>query len=322
VDYQRFAEAKQRSCDEFERRLESARRGAGSLDYAELEELAFQYRQLLHDHALAAARFPGTAVARRLHAVVLQGTHWLQREPGDRLPSVASFLTRNFPRAFRRCLGLVLAVAGLFAVALLLGLCLGAVAPDLGMVLLSPEAIDGLKEGRLWTESVFSVTPGSVASSMIATNNLSVAITGWAGGALAGIGGLYVVVLNGLMLGAVIAVTMHYSMAPALLGFIAAHGPLELTLILVTAGAGLDMGRALVVASDRPRSALLSEAGRNSLVVLLGCLPWIVIAGLVEGFISPAPELSLPAKAGLGLVLLVSFLTFAWNPLMEDADGE
>jgi len=214
VNYARFTALRRPACEDFERRLAAAQRRASSIDYDDLEELAFQYRQLLHDHALAAARFPGTAIARRLHALVLRATHWLQRDPGDHLPSPVRFVNQTFPRAFRKQRSLIALSAVLFALGGLVGVCLTAAEPAIASVFLGPDAIDGLREGRIWTESIFAVTPGSVASTRIATNNMAVAMTGWAGGALAGLFGIYVLVLNGLMLGAVVTVTMHYSMAP------------------------------------------------------------------------------------------------------------
>jgi uncharacterized membrane protein SpoIIM required for sporulation len=315
IEYRRFAARGEELCAGFERRLREARRRSKDLSYRDLEELAVHYRQLLHDHALARARFPGTAVAQRLERLVLEGTHLLQRDAGDHLPSPRRFLGQSFPDAVRRLLPTILLTAALFVVAGLFGFALTSVEPGMASIFLAPEAVDGLAAGRLWTEPIFAVTPGSVASTRIATNNLSVAISGWAGGALAGLGAFYVVLLNGLMLGAVLATTAHYSMMTPLLDFIAAHGPLELTLIVVTAGAGLEVGRALVVAGDRPRGERLRRAGRDALIVLLGCLPWILALGFVEGFVSPRPEISLGRKVLLGLLFEGAFVLVAWNPL-------
>ena len=315
MNYRRFVELRRELCDELERDLATARRQPRALSYRDLERLAFRYRQALHDHALAGARFPGTAMARRLRHLVLEGTHWLQRDTGEHLPTPARFLRSTFPGACRRLLPQLGAVTGLFALAGLFGFALTLAEPAVGAVFLNPAAIEDLRQGRLWTQSIFAVVPGAMASTMIATNNLSVALTGWAGGALGGLGALYVVLMNGLMLGSVIATTAHYSMTPPLLSFIAAHGPLEITLILMTAAAGLGIGRALVVAADEPRSRLLRRAGRDALVVLLGCLPWILLLGFVEGFLSPSSELSVAVKATLGLLLEALFVLTAWHPL-------
>ena len=117
---------------------------------------------------------------------------------------------------------------------------------------------------------------------------------------LAGLVPLYVILLNGLMLGALLGVTLHYSMAGPLLVFISAHGLLELTLILVSAAAGLAVGRALVAADDRPRAVAVRRAATESLAVLLGCLPWFVILALVEVFVSPFAGGARRRQADLG----------------------
>jgi uncharacterized membrane protein SpoIIM required for sporulation len=317
MDYARFVRTRQPVWDEFEARLARARGGDG-LDHAALESLAFRYRQVLHDHALAAARYPGTGSARRLWRLALDGTQWLQRDRGTHV-GVVRFFTRSFPRAFRT-LGAPLAVATLlFVSATLIGLSLAIVQPTMGAVFLGPDALAGLREGRLWTESLTTSIPPSVSTSRIATNNMGVAILAWGGGALAGLGALWVVLLNGFMLGVIVGTTMSFGMAPRLLEFVSAHGPLELTLILVSAAAGLSVGHALVAASDRPRRDVVRETALRSLVVLGGCLPWFVLLGLVEGLISPAPAVGASLKVVLGLSLWMLFLLLAWNPFLRES---
>jgi uncharacterized membrane protein SpoIIM required for sporulation len=315
VEYASFVRMRSSHWDVFEGELRAARDGSRRPGYVEVEDLALHYRQVLHDHALAAARFPGTGAARRLEGLALEGTHWLRWERGDRVAGPVRFLTEHFPRSCAAVLPHVAAAAGLFLAALLFGFGLSVSEPAVGLGLLGPGAVESLKQGHLWTESLTSVVPPEVSSSGIATNNMSVALTGWAGGALAGTGALYVVLMNGFMLGAVLAATLHYSMAGRLLEFVAAHGPLELTLIVVTAGAGLSLGHALIAASDRPRREVASEAGRHALVVLVGCLPWFLVLGIVEGVVSPSPALPPSLKAALGVGLAGLFTLSAAGAL-------
>ncbi|MEM1183300.1 MAG: stage II sporulation protein M, partial [Acidobacteriota bacterium] len=213
MDYPRFVSLREEVWVEYETLLQTARARRKSVEFADLERLTLLYRQVLHDHSTATARFPGTAAAKRLRRGVLEGTHFLQRDGGERLPSLRRFFSSTFPRTFRALLPLVGTVTWLFGVAALLGFSLTAVDPTLGTFFLPAESIAGLARGELWTDSIFAVTPNAAASAHIATNNLSVAITAWAGGALAGLGAIYVVLVNGIMLGSVIAMTERYSMA-------------------------------------------------------------------------------------------------------------
>jgi len=194
------------------------------------------------------------------------------------------------------------------------GLGLAAMQISVATALLGPSTVADLETGRLWTESTVSSVPPSISSSAIARNNVGVALVGWAGGALAGLGSLYILFFNGFLLGAVFGVTLHYSLADRLFEFVSAHGPLELTLIVVTAAAGLRMGRAMVEATDLPRRDVLRDAGRDALVLLLGCLPWFVPLGIVEGFLSPSTAVPPVVKSVLGLSLLALFLLTCIRP--------
>ena len=320
MDYARFIRLRRPLWDAFEGQLAASRKRFRVVGYDRLEETALRYRQVLHDHALAASRFPGTAAARRLQSLALAGTRRLTGEGTARPGGVAAFFARTFPAAFQRQLGLLGITLALFLLAVLWGLGVAVLRPELGLTILGPEAVHGLEEGRLWTESLVTTVPPSVSSSGIATNNLTVALTAWSGGLLAGLVPLYIVLFNGLLLGATVGITLHYSMTGDLLRFIAAHGILELTLILVCAAAGLGLGRALVAAGDLPRPLALREAGRDALAVLLGCLPWFVVLALVEVFVSPAPGLPAGVKLLLGLALEGIFLALGLRPVPPGGD--
>jgi uncharacterized membrane protein SpoIIM required for sporulation len=317
MDYARFIGARRAVWDDFEDGLRRLDAKPPALSHAELEAVALGYRKVLHDHSVAAARFPGTAASRRLRHLAFDGTRALYRDAAPE-GGVVAFVTRTFPRAFRAHLPFLAVTVALFAVALVLGVTLSVVEPGVGIVFLGPGAVAGLREGRLWTEALVSTVPPSVSSSGIATNNIAVALTGWAGGALAGIGALYVVLMNGFLLGAIVGTTAHYGLEGRLLEFISAHGPLEITLILVTASGGLSLGHALVAADDRPRHVAIGDAARRAVALLLGCLPWFAVLGLVEAVISPAPGLPPSLKVALGIALEAVFLVMAVNPFLTE----
>ncbi|HEX6901297.1 MAG TPA: stage II sporulation protein M [Thermoanaerobaculia bacterium] len=318
MDYARFVRLRRPLWDGFEGRLKTAGDRLRGLGYGDLEELALRYRQVLHDHALADSRFPGTAAARRLRDLALEGTRRLTGERRERT-GVLGFFLRTFPAAFQRHLGAMGVATALFLLAAAWGLALGILRPGLGLTILGPAAVQGLEEGHLWTESLVTTTPPSISSSGIATNNISVALSAWCGGILAGSLTIYILLVNGLLLGALVGVTMHYSMAGELLEFVSAHGFLEITLILVASAAGLAIGRSLVAAGDKPRSLALRETAADALSVLLGCVPWFVILALVEVFVSPAPTIPAAAKVVLGLALEGLFLALAFRSLPSEA---
>lgn len=320
MDYAAFLALRERSWTEFELSLEEAQRRPRAVSYEDLESLAVRYRQILHDGGLARARFPGTGAARRLADLSVLGTRFLYHDPQESSFSFRRFWTQTFPKAFTHNRQNLVAAVFLFAVGAVFGLGLAVVQTSLATAMMGPSTVEDLRNGRLWTESLVHSVPPSVSSSAIARNNLSVALVAWAGGALAGVGSIYILFLNGFLLGSVFGITLHYSLADRLLEFISAHGPLEITLILVSAAAGLRMGRAIVEASDLPRRDVLMTAGRDALIIVLGCLPWFVPLGFIEAFVSPSTEIPAGLKAAVGLSLLLLFLVTATagNPFLRE----
>jgi uncharacterized membrane protein SpoIIM required for sporulation len=136
----------------------------------------------------------------------------------------------------------------------------------------------------------------AVFSSRVLTNNIGVTFTALASGVLAGIGTALVLVYNGLVTGATAGLAVEVGNGRALVDFTFAHGILELSCIVVAAGAGLRLGWAIVDPGYRRRRDALTEEARGAVEIVLGTAPWLVVAGLVEGFIRPA---------GLGTVAVV-----------------
>jgi uncharacterized membrane protein SpoIIM required for sporulation len=136
-----------------------------------------------------------------------------------------------------------------------------------------------------WTEDINNANP--LASTSIQSNNITVTFFAFAGGVLAGIGSLWVLAQNGLLLGMVISLCFRYRFWDILI-FISAHGVIELTAIFIAGGAGLLIGKALLMPGDLSRIDALVENGRLAIKLILGCIPMLLIAGLIEGFISPA----------------------------------
>jgi uncharacterized membrane protein SpoIIM required for sporulation len=134
------------------------------------------------------------------------------------------------------------------------------------------------------------------------TNNIRVAILAFAGGMLLGTLTLYVLVQNGLFLGIIAGAAQAYGFSPNLWGFVAAHGAVELSVIFIAGGAGLQLGWSVLRPGLITRQAALRMAARRAAYLLLGCMPLLIIAGLIEGFISPS---ALP----ITLKMAVSFTT-------------
>jgi uncharacterized membrane protein SpoIIM required for sporulation len=271
------------------RSLEDALARAGGrperLGAAGVLELGGLYRAAAADLALARRLFPGDPLTARLEALVVRARQVVYADVGRRR-SVAAFVTRGYWRlvADRR---LALAVAG----ALLVGGAVfafvwGVLDPDAAAGLVPGAFIDGADPPR--GDRGLSASESAAFSSEIFTNNIQVTFLSFAAGLLFAVGGAYLLVYNGLILGAVLGVAAANDNFGQLTRLVVAHGVLELSCIVVAGAAGLRMGWALVSPGPLTRRAALAAQARPAMAIVLGTAPWLVVAGLVEGYVSPA----------------------------------
>ncbi|MFA9559177.1 stage II sporulation protein M [Evansella sp. AB-rgal1] len=149
----------------------------------------------------------------------------------------------------------------------------------------------------------------SLMSAEIMTNNIQVAILAFAGGITFGLLTVFLLVYNGIIVGALAALFWHYGMTYEFWAYIVPHGMIELTAIFIAGGAGLLMGYKLFVPGEYSRSYQLKENAKRSVLLLLGTIPLFIIAGVIEGFITPA-AISLEAKYLVAILTVVGLILY------------
>jgi uncharacterized membrane protein SpoIIM required for sporulation len=286
----------------------SGRRGVSALSPSELQELALLYRQTASD--LASVREDPTSSQLALYLNQLLGrAHnliYMGRKATGR--GIWTFFKDEYPAVFRATFPDTFAAFLIFLAAGFAGFLMGIADPGFSRHVLGPGMMETIEKHKMWTDSI--VTIKATASSAILTNNLSVAFATFALGITAGIGTVYMMLVNGLLIGVISVACWREGMSLQLWGFVAAHGVLELPAIFIAAGAGLGLARGLLFPGSLPRRESLVRAGATSVRLVLGTIPMLLIAGFVEGFISPT---SLPYSikfmlAGGLFTLLVLYL--------------
>jgi uncharacterized membrane protein SpoIIM required for sporulation len=125
-------------------------------------------------------------------------------------------------------------------------------------------------------------------------NNVSVAFRCFASGLAAGIGSLFYLAYNGILLGVVAGYLTERGMAATFFSFVVTHSAFELTAIVLSGAAGLSIGHSLLAPGRQTRTQSLVAAARESIVVVYGCVGMLIIAAAFEAFWSSAkwiPEL-------------------------------
>ncbi|WP_078380492.1 stage II sporulation protein M [Sutcliffiella halmapala] len=146
-------------------------------------------------------------------------------------------------------------------------------------------------------------------SASIMTNNIQVAFLAFAGGITFGLLTIYVLIYNGIIVGAIAALFWHYGKTYEFWAYIVPHGMIELTAIFIAGGAGLLMGYKLVVPGDYSRAYQLKVQAKRSVQLLLGTIPLFIIAGVIEGFITPA-AISLETKYFVAILTVLGLILY------------
>ena len=282
--------------------VRQAQRSPRSLAGPQLDELGTLYQAVTADLALAQRDFPNQQVTLYLNQLVGRAHTLIYRGEPLRWRQLKAFYRTQFPQLYRDLLPYTLAAFVLFLLPALVAGMAVAVNPDTIYVIEGP-GIAGLVEeverGELWTD----IAPGvrSAASSLIMTNNIQVMFLTFAGGLTGGLLTLWVMASNGMHLGAIFGLLSVHGLAHRLAEFVVAHGVIELSVIFLAGGCGLYIGDGLIRPRLLSRKDALIQRTRTGVQLILGCVPLLVIAGLIEGFLSPsaAPWWS---KATTGLV--------------------
>ena len=272
------------------RRLEElldqvARRGFRSLTRPELQEFGLLYRQIAADLAIVREDRGASRFAEYLNQLLARAHHTIYSPKGQGPAASLRFFVRGFPFVFRQNLASCLVSLALFAGAASFGAYLTYQNPEFKTRILGPEMVDTIDRRQMWTHSIVAIKP--VASSQIMTNNMSVALMTFAAGITGGAGTVYMLLLNGLMLGVIGMACALSGMSAPLWSFVAPHGVLELPAIVIAGGAGLRLAQGLLFPGLLQRRASIARAGADGVKLVLGCLPILVIAGIVEAFVSP-----------------------------------
>jgi uncharacterized membrane protein SpoIIM required for sporulation len=278
-----------------------------NLSGEEVREFGRLYRRTAADLAIAREEVRDQRLVNYLNYLVGRAHGAIYRSDSSGFGVFLSFFRYELPATFRRTFPYTLAsfLIFLLTTAFAFGVCF---LDESFADHISPGLRQEIAAHHNWTEAVNKANP--LASAGIQTNNITVTFMAFAGGLLLGLGTLWVLAYNGLSFGMAMGLCVRYRFWDIPI-FVAAHGVIELSAIFIAGGAGLMIGKALLMPGDLRRIDALVTNGLTAIKLILGCIPMLVIAGTIEGFISPAPispAYKFSVSAASALLLLVYFL--------------
>lgn len=278
-----------------------------------------RYRALARDLASARRRLPGSRTTAALEALYLQAHAGIDRAPRYTGAALLRLFRDEIPAIIASMRARILWIACLFVGSAAAGWWLISTYPELIRLIASAQMIDQVDSGKLWTHDILNVTPSSILSVRILSNNIVVSLLVFCSGIFLGLGVIYFVGLNGLMLGALFAFTRQHGLDGELLKFISAHGPVELSVICISGAAGMALGESLLRPTLPTRRESFEFTAQQVGKVLLACALLLIVCGCIEGYVSPNPRVPLAVRAIIGLgywglmLALLSGRLLAWT---------
>ena len=280
-------------------------------------EFPAAYRRLCQQLALAERRGYSDVLLARLRDLVQRGHLALYRPNPPRWQRIVSFFSADFPRLVRRE-GRAMAVAAL----LLFGPMLAMIAllqwrPEYSHVVFDPDQLaeyetmfDPAADGdRLGRESGTDLYMFGV----YVLNNVSIGFRTFASGLVAGLGPVLVLLFNGVVIGGVAGHLTAVGHGEPFWRFVVGHSAPELLAIVVSGGAGLQLGMALIAPGRRTRGRALVEAGSTGAMLVLGAFAMLVFAAFVEAYWSSLAWMPDPVRYTVGGLLWLAFALWFWR---------
>jgi uncharacterized membrane protein SpoIIM required for sporulation len=265
------------------------------------------YRQTASDLATVREDVTSNQLTFYLNQLLGRAHNLIYMGHKQKISGLVRFYTETFPQVFRETFPQTFLA---FLIFIVTGVATWAVTmhdPAFAHRMLGPEMMATIEKREMWTKSIVTIKP--LAASGIMTNNLAVCFTTFAMGITAGIGTIYMMFTNGMLIGVIGAATWQAGMALQLWSFVAAHGALELPAIFISGGAGLEVARGMLFPGLLPRRESLALAGGRAARLMIGIVPMLIVAGIIEGFVSPS-GIAIPLKFLLSGILLVALTTY------------
>ena len=292
----------------------------GKADAATSRSFPSDYRRICHQLALAQERGYSSHLIDPLQQLAMRGHQQLYRHRSAVGMQVLSFILAGFPRLVRAEWRFVW-IAGVLFFGSLIGMALLVHGfPDLVYSVIDAQQVTEM-------ESMYDPTARRIGQALeressddwmmfgyYIMHNIGIAFQTYATGLLFGLGSLFFLFFNGLMIGAVAGHLTGIGYGQTFWSFVVGHGAFELTAIALAGAAGLKLGWSLLAPGRLTRGEALRLAAQKSLQLVYGVILFLLIAAFIEAYWSsmvwPGPAVKYAVGAALW-ALVISYLVFA-----------
>lgn len=283
-------------------------------------ELPKHYRKICNHLAIAKQRHYSPNLVQRLHTLVLKGHEQLYRNKIVWLWKMVEFISDSFPNLIRKHYPIFWLATALFS---LPAIAMGIACFNNSEIMYSVMDAQSVAEMEYMYDPE-SKKPGRTEERQADTdimmfgfyvfNNISVGFRTFASGIIFGIGSLFLLVYNGLIIGGVAGYLTELGFTETFWTFVSGHGSFELTAIVICGMAGLLLAKPIFSPGNLSRVDALQLAAKESIQLVMGAALMLIVAAFIEAFWSPSSFVSTQIKylvaAGLWAIVII-YLMFA-----------
>lgn len=313
-----FVNLNQKKWEDFEQKL-------NDFKHLPADELSYIYIHLTEDLAYAKGKYPESQLAQYLNELTVKVHNIIYRNKPERSGRFISFWKTEVPRELNYAYPYI----GYSFLILLIGGLLGALSAANDATFVRLILGDAYVDQTL--QNIENGNPMAIYGSMeegfmffaITSNNIRVALLAFAMGLFFSVGTGYILFTNGVMLGAFHFLFFQQGLFDETILTIWVHGTLEITAIVIAGGAGLIMGNGILFPGTYPRLYAFQKAAKRGLKIVLSLVPFFIIAGFIESFITRHTEWPLAVKIFIILgSLFITLLYLVILPKLNQYDTE
>ncbi len=282
------------------------------------------YAGISDDLSYARTHYPNRSVRSYLNhkAATLSLSLYRNKRSGT---GIAKFWMRTVPlEMYAQRIPLLLALI-IFAICFVIGWVSGVDDPDFFGQVVGMGYVEQTRENIANGDPMAVYKNGSALGGAlgIAGNNLQVSMLCFVTGILAGIGTLLVLVHNAIMVGAFQQFFFGEGVGWESVMGIWTHGTIEISSIVVAAGAGFTLAKGILWPGTLSRSRAFQLTALSGLRILAGIVPLIILAAIIEGFLTRLTQIPTPLRIMFLLVnlafVLYYFILRPWQVGSQEA---
>ena len=272
------------------------------------DDLASYYIQLTNDLSYAQTYYPESKTLLYLNSLASQAHQKIYITKKESKNKIIAFWRDEFPLFFYQYQKTLLYAFLIFMAAVTIGV-VSTLNDDSFIRLILGDAyvnmtIENIEKGEPMAVYKSGSNIGSFLG--ITINNIRVAIIAFALGAFFSVGTVYVLFSNGIMLGAFITFFYNNDILEKT-STVWLHGTIEISVIVIAGCAGLVMGNSFLFPKTYSRRVAFMKGAKDGLKIVISTIPFFIIAGFIEGFITRYGE-KMPSSLAYGIIFMSLFI--------------